>query len=770
MATLLQAIRRPAALFACACLCLSVDILVGGQSLRGSSAEEVFVGLPNGGKVALSTRGPSSFRVRFLYWGEDAKPIDSPMVGPREPDAPFSEIKSKGTGIKTTFGSILVTHSGSLELYTSDEKLLTKSANLLSSSKSVGLTSANGLLYGRGAAPNDCLSLNSNRPVRPLVCNRGTYAPYYFTTDGYSALGVTSHSIPESPTYLPIEYSTSGSAITWDFGLADDFELFLMPASTLLHGTQASYDLTGTPAVPPRYAFGFIASRWGWEDRAYVEEIIGNFRDGEYPIDAIIIDFRWFTNVSDYNFEPAGRSYYQDFGYHILTFPEPEEQFADYHNKNIKVGGIRKPRLGNKDLLKDAGEKGWLFSHGEPGGIFPPKWEDAYAVGRNVNFSNPEARAWYAQKTSHFFEEGMSFWWNDEGETDVFTYHWWNVAEQDSLQLVDASRRFYSINRGWTPGMARMGTAVWTGDITATWEDLQRTPGMMLNWVLGGAPYVACDIGGFFGATTPELMARWYQVGTFMPVMRVHSHIARTPRFPFLFGEEAGAVMKAALNLRYRLVPYHYSLAHAMFAGSDMWIKPLVIEYPLDSNVNNSVSQWFDGNILVAPVLSSDSRQSVYLPEGIWYPLAASPSTRGSGVIAGPTSLDGVVDLSVVPAFVQSGTVLPLAPVVQSTEDLPGGALEVQVYAGADGKFTLVEDDGSTLSYQAGNVRKTSFVWNDEKKTLSWTVSGSATPAHRFTEVTATLVTSEGWSSSEVVTLEGPGSITFENEIIAIVP
>jgi len=611
--------------------------------------------------------------------------------------------------------------------------------------------------------------LTSKEKIQPLVCNRAVYVPYYYASDGYSALGATSRSTPTSPGNFPLQYSTNSSAITWEFESAFDFELFFIPADTLFEGTKASFSLTGAPAVPPRYAFGFMASRWGWKDRAYIEDVMSEFREGEYPIDAIICDFGWFTNESDYTFQPEGKSYYQDFGYHNATFPEPQSQLADYMSKNFRVGGIRKPRLGNTELLKEASKKGWLLPNGEPGGIYPPDWKTAYALDRNLNYSNPEVRKWYASKTKHYLKEGMSFWWNDEGETDIFTFYWWNIAEKEALQAVDANRRFYSINRAWTPGMPRLGATVWTGDIDPTWKDLAGTPGMMLNWVLAGHPYVACDMGGFTGATNAELLARWYQVGTFMPTMRVHSTIDTTPHFPFLFGKEAGEAMKAALNLRYRLIPYHYSLAHAQFAGLDMWIKPLVFEFPSDANVNNSVTQWFDGDILVAPVLSRKSRRDVYLPEGTWYPLAASPSTSGHGRIIGPAHLKGTVDLSVVPAFARSGTVLPLAPIVQSSEELPGGPLEVQIYAGADGDFTLVEDDGSTLDYQAGKIRKTVLKWNDQKKTLTWAATGSDAPTKQFKQIFASLITADGKSISSTVKLEATGSIKFDDDDVSIV-
>jgi len=343
-------------------------------------------------------------------------------------------------------------------------------------------------------------------------------------------------------------------------------------------------------------------------------------------------------------------------------------------------------------------------------------------------------------------DDGVDFWVNDEGEADYFMFHWWNVAEALALPFTEGGQRFYSLNRAWTPGMARLGATVWTGEIDATWEDLMSTPGMMLNWVLAGAPYVACDIGGFKRDTTAELLTRWMQVGIFMPTMRVHSGLQAVPHWPWLWGDEASGAMRQALELRYRLIPYHYSLAHTMFTSLFLWMRPLVMEFPDDPVAADITTEWMDGAILVAPILHQHSRRQIYLPAGTWYPLGASKITRtpvscercrrtileapgrqGNAleIVHGPAHMGGEAAFDEVPAFVRAGTVLPLAPVVQHTGALPGGALEVQVYAGADGSFDLFEDDGETTKYQSGHLRITRFHWDDATGTLSWRLTGS---------------------------------------------
>jgi len=616
-------------------------------------------------------------------------------------------------------------------------------------------TSAGALLYGSGSGKDDAAQLTA-KSATPYVDNTVVYAPHYFSTDGYAVLAVVNTTTGSGKTNLfPANFASDGAHVSWSFPACAPFELPLMPAATLDAGTTAYLRLTGPPAVPPRFAFGFIASRWGWSNRSYIEQTLHAFRDGGYPIDAMIGDFGWFTNVSDYPFSPQGESWYQDFGYNADTFPSPAEQLASYRKDlHIRMGGIRKPRLGNTALLDEARTKGFLLPGGElrDAGRHPL----GYAEQRNINYSLPAAREWYATHQKHYLDDGVAFFWNDEGETDYFTFHEWNLAQAQTLANVDPTRRFYSINRAWSPGMARLGATVWTGDIHPTWDDLAITPGTMLKWILGGAPYVACDIGGFTGETTAPLLARWMQLGAFMPTMRVHSTHTATPHFPFLWPEPYQSHMKAALEMRYQLLPYHYSLAHRMFSEGRMWIRPLAAAFPGDAVAATLASQFLDGDLLVAPVLREDSSFSAYLPAGTWFRVATATHVKQTTVV-GPTWVNGTAAEDEVPIWAPAGAVVPFAPVLQHTDALPGGPLEILVYGGADGAFVLVEDDGETTAYAGGQgARRTSLAWDDGAAKLTWTCKGAAA-AGAFTKLSVTLALAGGVERKSAVVEIGDG-------------
>ena len=334
----------------------------------------------------------------------------------------------------------------------------------------------------------------------------------------------------------------------------------------------------------------------------------------------------------------------------------------------------------------------------------------------------------------------------------------------ETLKAFDPTARFYSLNRAWSPGMARLGAAVWSGDVNPSWNDLRATPSFILNYALAGSPYVACDIGGFTGQTTGPLLTRWMQVGAFMPIMRVHSTNTATPHFPFLWPEPYQSAMRSALNLRYRLIPFHYSLAHAMYSTGKMWMRPLAMEFPIDASVSTLTDQWLDGTLLVSPVLTEDSRMKVYLPIGTWYRFG-EPTSVVHHAEQGPITLDEPANITDMPAFAPSGAIIPLAPRIQYSDALPGGPLEVQVFAGSNGTFLLVEDDGETTAYQSGQKRSTEFKWHDQASTLTWNVTEDsfAVNAHPswFTDLTLTLYSESGVAKSQVVTFGAGGKIAI---------
>ena len=536
------------------------------------------------------------------------------------------------------------------------------------------------------------------------LSNGRAVIPYYWSAAGYAVLAVTAND------NQPARWraATNGEYLTWTFP-GPEAELYLMPAASLKDAAEAGARLTGFAPVPPRWAFGYLQSRWGWKDRAYIEDTLQQFRDLKIPVDAFIYDFEWYTTNPDYELPSDGEAGYTDFGWNTNLFPDPAAQIQAYKSQGVHFVGIRKPRMGNRDTLAMIRAKGWNLQIEN----------DEQFHSRDVNFGNPDFREWYIGQSAGLLQAGIDGWWNDEGESTYTTYYYWNLAEAGALARYRPGQRLWTLNRAFSPGLQRFGAAAWTGDIHSSWQALAGTPTSLLNWSLAGMPYGACDIGGFSGNPSPELLSRWMEAGAFFPIMRSHSEIFATPRFPWLYGPDALAAIRQAIELRYRLIPFYYSLAHETFQTGVPLMRPLLMEFPDDPQTANRSDQWMmGGSLMVAPILQPGGKRSVYLPAGRWYAFGSNLPLKGKRTLEVTAALDEI------PVYVRAGSILPLGPVIQHTRQLPGGPLELQIYPGRDATFTLFEDDGETTDYLKGQVRRTTFTWQDKTGRLSWKSEG----------------------------------------------
>lgn len=567
--------------------------------------------------------------------------------------------------------------------------------------------------YGSG---NGTLAL-AQTEGRSEVGNGRAVIPFLWSPTGYAMLAVGEDDA------RPASWrgDAGRSRLEWTFP-GRVAHLYLAPAPTLKDAARVLAELTGAAPVPPRWTFGYLQSRWGWKSRADLERVFREFRRRRFPVDAFILDFEWYTAEPDYEVPSRGRRDFPDFRANPKLFPDPARQLAEFHARGLRMVAIRKPRIGDTATLRALAERKWLLTFGPDA---PRKWSV-----RELDFRRPELRRWYSERLRPLVEAGFDAWWNDEGESRYLTYFHWNEAELEVERSVRPRRRFWSLNRAFAPGMQRLGATAWTGDAYATWEALAATPTHLLNWGLAGMPYGGCDIGGFRGEVTPQLFVRWMQAGVFFPMMRAHTAVEWTPRFPWRFGRAAAAALRKALELRYRLVPYLYSLAHESHATGLPVMRPLAMEFPDDPLVANLSDQWLLGaRLMAAPLLAPGTERRVYLPAGDWYRLGSGERIGGARVISVHAGLDEI------PVFVRAGTILPLGPVVRSTAALPGGPLVVQVYPGADASFTLVEDDGLTTDYASGAVRRTTFRWDEARRVLSWNVEGSYDGPDVFREI-----------------------------------
>jgi len=617
-------------------------------------------------------------------------------------------------GIKTSYGKLMInTDTKVWSLFDAAGRVLIRDGAYSSIGTSIQIThTAEGLLYGSGNRTSKALEKNESSSS---VSNGVVGIPYFWNSEGYSAFGVSAND--NNPATW--NRANNKTVLTWKFS-GKAANLYLWPAKTIYDGASGYVKLTGRPKLPPRWAFGYLQSQWGWADSAYIANVLTKFRTHKLPVDAFIFDFEWYTTTPDYSVKKEGKVGFSDFSFNPQLFPHPARQIAEMKSQGVKFIGIRKPRLGNAAELDTARKNGWLIS---------PNTDS-----RDLNFSNAALRKWFEEKTRPLLNAGVDAWWDDEGESYYTCYYWWNTAQRDLLASARPNYRHFTINRAFSPGDQRLGYCTWSGDIPSTWPSLADVPKDLLNFSLAGMYYGSCDIGGFQGTPTKEMLVRWFQAGVFLPIMRSHSNIGTTARFPFLWGNDGEAAMRKALNLRYQLLPYIYSLGHEAYNTGAPIMRPLLMEFPADTTVANITDEWLIGKgLLAAPILNEGGKRKIYFPNDTWYNYYTGDVIKGPRTILVDKALDEI------PVYVRAGTILPLGPVIQYSEQTSATPLEIHIYPGKNGSFKMVEDDGVSYNYTEGDTRTTTYYWNDKTKTLTWTVTGSYSGKNIYKTIKAVL-------------------------------
>ncbi len=530
--------------------------------------------------------------------------------------------------------------------------------------------------YGSGNESENHAGPLVHTSGQQIVNNGTTRVPFIWSPSGYGIL--VANNISDVNRH--ITWSDTNGTLTWTVpeGFAD---VYLMTASDSA-GVLGEYArLTGSAPIPPRWTFGFLLSRWGYKDAADVQDKWQQFRSRKIPVDAFIYDYDWY--VKDWEFNPR-------------TFPEPAVDLTRMHAMNLHFVGIRKPRVDgvNADYAKSRG------------------WAIPAPFGFDLRFDIPSARSWWWSHQLPLLKAGVDGWWNDEAEQAYDEFFYMSQKQYLDGRAVSANRQ-WSINRAFAPGMQHYGAAAWSGDIDSTWAAFREQPGTLLNWSMAGMPYVSHDTGGFQSTPTPELYTRWIEEAVFIPIMRAHG-TKDSPRWPWAFGEDGLAAMTKAIDLRYRLIPYIYTLAETTYRTGMPPMRPLFLEFPEDRKTWSLNDEWMLGDrVLAAPVLTKGGERKVYLPAGGWF-----DGNTGKAV-AGAQTLDLTpVPLDVIPFYVRAGTILPLGPVTQSTAEAED-PLEVRIYPGADAAFSLYEDDGKTYGYEKGVFARIPMQWNDRQHILA---------------------------------------------------
>ncbi len=470
-------------------------------------------------------------------------------------------------------------------------------------------------------------------------------------------------------------------------------------------------DLTGKMPLPPRWALGYQQCRWSYQPDARVREIADEFRARRIPCDVIWMDIDYMDAYRVFTFSPK-------------EFPDPRGLNAYLHARSFKSVWMIDPgvKVDPGYRVYDSGTAADVWVHDAFGGDY----RGAVWPGDCVfpDFTRPATRAWWSGLYRDFMAQGVDGVWNDMNEPAVFNVpgktmprHNWhrgggdlpdgphaqyhNVygllmvrATREGIAAANPGRRPFVLTRSNFLGGQRYA-ATWTGDNASTWEDLKLSIPMTLNLGLSGQPFNGPDLGGFDGAPPGELWAHWVAVGAFFPFCRGHAVKGSPAKEPWAFGPAVEAVARTALERRYRLLPYYYTLFRDSSLDGLPIMRPVFFADPRDPALRAEDRVFLIGDdLLVIPKWA----EQPHLPDGRW---------RTVSLVAGEAGADGFQpDLKV-----RSGAIIPLGRVVQSTAEESLDPLTLVVSLDAQGRAAgrLYEDDGDGYAYQDGNFLLTTY-------------------------------------------------------------
>ncbi len=516
--------------------------------------------------------------------------------------------------------------------------------------------------------------------------------------------------------------------------------------------------LTGDTPMLPKWAYGLIQCKQRYTTQAEMLAVAKGYRERHLPIDMLVLDWFYYTAMGQMDFIKA-------------EWPDPAEMNRQLHAMNIEtmisVWPRFKPGTRFYDTVK---QNGWFIHHldGTPEDGLPYD-----SQGSDIDTTNPDAAQWYwGVVRDNIASKGFDSFWADETEPDLppngsyykigpgtqyfnvyplfHTASFYNGIRKDFL-----GKRALILSRDAYLGAQHNGTIFWSSDVSPTWDVLQRQIPTGLNVTASGIAYWGNDIGGWQGLPKvhvpahpplidpsdardnvggyddyPELYVRWYEYGVFQPNFRTHG--TRRYNEVWSYGKQAEPILEKYLRLRYELMPYIYSLAHSTHESGAPFMRALFMDFPNDPKVAEIGNEYMFGPaFLVAPVTAQgQTTKSIYLPAGtVWYNYWTKERFEGGQTIQVTAPIDTI------PLFVKAGSIVPLGSAVESTHDKQTIA-HMTIYPGADGDFTLYNDDGLTYAYENGDSQITHLHWDDAAKKLTQT-GAKATTGDAIPEVVA---------------------------------
>jgi alpha-D-xyloside xylohydrolase len=508
--------------------------------------------------------------------------------------------------------------------------------------------------------------------------------------------------------------------------VADNIDYYFFYGPDFDRIIAAYRELTGQAPMFGKWAYGFWQCKNRYKSQEEILGVARKYRELHIPVDNIVQDWFWWNRKGEHVFNK--------------NYPDPKGMIDQLHAQNfhlmISVWPFFEP---GSAVYDEMDKRGWFvdkFKFAKP-----PYHTNGMAV---YDATNPEARKYYWQLMDKaLFNIGVDAWWLDttepetEGqEENILLGHklaagsgnrYVNIyplmttgAVYDGQRSASDKKRVFILSRSAFAGDQRYGVTAWSGDINSDFFSFRRQIPAGLNFALSGIPYWTTDIGGFVTGDPDdpayrELFIRWFQYGTFSPILRVHGTRKTDQNELWSYGPEAQKILVSFDRLRYRMLPYIYSLAWKTTSESYTPMRPLVMDFRSDVRAQNIGDQFMYGPaFLVNPVTEPDATtRRLYLPQSKWYDF-----WTGSPVTGGHT-IDANAPLDRLPLYIRAGSILPLGPDEEWSTEKPADPIELRIYRGADADFTLYEDENDSYNYEKGVHATIPLHWDEAKQTLT---------------------------------------------------
>ena len=521
--------------------------------------------------------------------------------------------------------------------------------------------------------------------------------------------------------------------------------------------------LTGPSPLPPLWSLGYQQSRYTYVPQSQLRDIAQHLRDDKIPADVLWLDIDYQDRDRPFTTDPVG----------YANFPKlvADMKAMDFHMVIITDLHVADaPGQGYKPY--DEGAKADHFVKAADGSVYVGEsWPGKVVF---PDFTQDTARAWWGTNFKEFVDDGVAGFWNDMNEPSIrseatHTMPLTNVHRIDGTGFAPRTASHSEVHnifgaqnaRGTYEGQLKLApnerpyvmtratfaggqryAVTWTGDNSATWDHLRLTTSMLENLGLSGFAFAGADVGGHVGSPEPDLLTKWFEIAAFQPIDRDHAAKSSAMQEPWVNGTHAEDVARQFLDVRYRLLPYSYTLAEETSRTGLPMLRPMFLEFPdvtrdkhpVDLDAKGQFLWGADLLIALPQYLEMRNAYSPVLPGDVWYDFWTGlkvPKGRSIAAIAADTTEDSALNkkkgsaaprggektpglkltakVDELPVYVRGGAIIPMQPLVQSTMQRPDGPLELRVYPGPDCSGSLYSDDGHSFNYTRGDFLRVAY-------------------------------------------------------------